>query len=113
MEHIVPRDKGGTSETNNLALSCQGCNNHKHTMTEAPDPATGDLAPLFHPRWQRWSDHFAWSDDYTFVLGLTAIGRATIERLQLNREEVVRFRRVLYAVGEHPPPDSPVDDELS
>jgi 5-methylcytosine-specific restriction endonuclease McrA len=28
-EHIVPRSAGGESELNNLALACQGCNNHK------------------------------------------------------------------------------------
>ena len=103
VEHVVPRDKGGTNDADNLALSCQGCNNHKHTSTEAPDPAMQDLAPLFHPRQQRWDAHFCWSDDFTLVVGLTPTGRATVERLQLNRAEVVRFRRVLYAAGEHPP----------
>jgi hypothetical protein len=28
---------------------------------------------------------------------------AKVERLQLNREGVVNLRRVLYAIGEHPP----------
>jgi len=103
VEHILPRDKGGNSDLGNLALSCQGCNNRKHISTEAPDPLTKDLAPLFHPRQESWRDHFGWSDDFSRVLGLTPTGRATVERLQLNREEVVRFRRVLYTVGEHPP----------
>ncbi|MGE0083882.1 MAG: HNH endonuclease [Desulfococcaceae bacterium] len=29
IEHIIPADKGGKTESENLALSCQGCNNHK------------------------------------------------------------------------------------
>jgi hypothetical protein len=37
------------------------------------------------------------------MIGLTATGSATIEALQLNRSGLVNLRRVLYAVGEHPP----------
>jgi hypothetical protein len=48
-------------------------------------------------------DHFAWSDDFTLVIGLTPTGRATVEKLQLNRSGLVNLRRVLRAVGEHPP----------
>lgn len=31
IEHIVPLHKGGSSELENLAFSCQGCNGHKYT----------------------------------------------------------------------------------
>lgn len=59
---------------------------------------------LYHTRQQQWSDHFAWNDDdFTLIIGLTPIGRATVEVLQLNREGVVNLRRVLYAMGEHSP----------
>jgi len=105
VEHILAREHGGTNATNNLALSCQGCNGHKYTKREASDPATGVLVPLFHPRRQHWRDHFSWNEDFTLILGLTPTGRATEKALRLNREEVVRFRRVLRAVGEHPPPE--------
>jgi hypothetical protein len=94
VEHIVPRASGGGNEPTNLALSCQGCNNLKYISTEAPDPITGILAPLFHPRRHRWSEHFAWSEDFTLMVGRTPTGRATIERLQLNREG---------AISRHPP----------
>jgi hypothetical protein len=40
------------------------------------------------------------------IIGLTPIGRTTVEALQLNREGVVNLRRVLYAMGEHPPAES-------
>ena len=102
IEHIVPRSRGGRSALSNLAFSCQGCNNRKYTQIEALDPVTGDHVALYHPRRHRWSDHFAWNEDYTLVLGLTPIGRATIERLHLNRTGVINLRRVLYSVGEHP-----------
>jgi hypothetical protein len=42
-------------------------------------------------------------DDATQILGMTAIGRATVEALQLNREALVALRRVLVRAGEHPP----------
>ncbi len=64
VEHIVPRTAGGDDDTDNLALACQGCNNRKYTSTEAVDPVTGRTVPLYHPRRQRWSEHFAWSDDF-------------------------------------------------
>ena len=49
IEHIAPRARGGTSDPTNLALSCQGCNNRKFTATDAIDPSTGELAPLYNP----------------------------------------------------------------
>jgi hypothetical protein len=103
VEHIVPRVKGGKTTLDNLALSCQGCNNSKYTKTEGLDPTTREKVPLFHPRQQIWQEHFAWSTDYTKIIGLTPTGRATVDELNLNRSGVVNLRRVLYASGEHPP----------
>ena len=103
VEHVVPRNRGGDSIEANLALSCQGCNNHKYNKTEGVDPISGATVALFHPRSDQWSAHFAWSHDATHVLGLTPTGRATVTALRLNREGLVNLRRVLYAAGEHPP----------
>lgn len=103
IEHIIPRSKGGTTVAHNLALSCQGCNNHKYNKIQAHDPVTGEIVSLFHPRQQSWQDHFAWNEDYTVIIGLSPSGRATVEALKLNREGLVNIRRILYAMGEHPP----------
>jgi hypothetical protein len=103
IEHITPRSLDGETAPDNLAVACQGCNNHKYNKTEGRDPVTEESAPLFHPRRQRWRDHFAWGEGYTLIIGLTPTGRATVETLRLNREGLVNLRRVLYAVGEHPP----------
>ncbi|MBI3757151.1 MAG: HNH endonuclease [Deltaproteobacteria bacterium] len=102
-DHITPRSLGGLTAIDNLALSCHGCNQHKATRTSASDPVTDLTVALFHPRQQRWEEHFAWNDDFTFMIGLTPIGRATIAALQLNRPGLVNLRRALYAIGEHPP----------
>lgn len=103
LEHIVPVSEGGRDDSSNLALACQGCNNHKYTRTRGRDPATGKIAPLFHPRTEHWRDHFIWSHDFIRIIGLTPTGRATVEALQLNRQGLMNLRRVLYLAGEHPP----------
>ena len=103
IEHIVPIQKGGPTTLENLALSCQGCNGHKSVKTEGLDPVSRDLVPLYNPRTHRWKDHFTWNEDFARILGLTEIGRATIETLHLNREGLVNLRQILYARGEHPP----------
>jgi hypothetical protein len=102
-EHIVARSEGGKTNPANLAWACQGCNNHKYNKTWAWDPVTGNIVSLFHPRQQRWSDHFIWNEDGTFILGLSPCGRATVESLLLNRKGLVNLRRILFAVNEHPP----------
>jgi hypothetical protein len=103
IEHITARSKGGTNQLSNLAFSCQGCNNNKHVHIQGVDPASGETVLLFHPRLQRWRDHFTWNDDFTLVIGKTSTGRATVERLKLNRPGVVNLRRALGRIGEHPP----------
>ena len=103
IEHIAPRTAGGSDEPDNLALSCQGCNAHKHVKTHAPDPFDLSPAPLYHPRHDRWDDHFTWSADFTEIVGLTPSGRATVEALRLNRPNLKTLRAALFRLGEHPP----------
>ena len=104
VEHIVPRSRGGSHRTGNLAYSCQGCNSIKYISTDAVDPVSGERAPLYHPRQHQWRDHFTWNDNFTQIVGLTPTGRATIARLDLNRPNVMNLRRLLRDIGEHPPP---------
>jgi len=56
VEHITPVQAGGSSDPDNLAFACQGCNNHKYTRIEAVDPVTAKVVALFHPRRDRWRD---------------------------------------------------------
>ena len=93
IEHIIAKSQVGTTTLNNLAFACQGCNNHKYNKSEAQDPIGGEAIPLYHPRKQQWSTHFAWNDDFTLMIGLTPTGRATIEALQLNRPGIVNLDR--------------------
>jgi hypothetical protein len=103
IDHIQPVSRNGKTVSENLALSCQTCNNYKYTKTEAPDPVTNQIVPLFHPRQMLWYEHFTWSEDLTQMIGTTPIGRATIALLQTNRDGVVNMRQVLSILGYHPP----------
>lgn len=88
---------------NDLALACQGCNNHKYNHISGMDPISGEEVPLYHPRTDTWSEHFIWTADFSEIVGITARGRATVLRLRLNRPEVVALRKVLAAADLHPP----------
>jgi len=103
MEHIIPKSKGGKTEPENLALSCYGCNNHKYNNTHGVDITTGNTVQLYNPRIQKWNEHFIWNDDATKIIGLTTIGRATVDALKLNRQRLQNFRKLLFEAGEHPP----------
>ena len=102
-EHIIPSSKGGKDELDNLAWSCLGCNYHKFTATTAIDLVSEETVNLFHPRKDIWIEHFKWNEDYTQLIGLSAVGRATINRLKLNRTGLINLRQILRTVGEHPP----------
>ncbi|WP_439638206.1 HNH endonuclease [Spirulina sp.] len=102
VDHVVPRQQGGTDDLENLAWACFGCNGRKHTKTEGVDPQTQQRVTLFNPRQQQWSEHFTWCEDLQTVIGKTSYGRVTVAALSLNRLSVVNLRRVLMRVGEHP-----------
>jgi len=103
VDHILPRMLGGATTFENVCLACRPCNEFKSVLTEAVDPLTGELTPLFHPRQQSWKDHFGWSEDGSRVEGKTAVGRATVLVLQMNRTIIVVARRRWVSAGWHPP----------
>ena len=103
VEHIVPLVAGGASTIDNLCLSCYRCNEYKGPRQQAADPESGQAVALFHPRQQRWVEHFAWEENAAMMRGLTPCGRATIELLRLNNPWLVRARRIWMLVGLQPP----------
>jgi 5-methylcytosine-specific restriction endonuclease McrA len=60
VEHVTPTSQGGLSELSNLAWACPGCNLRKGDRTAVPDPDSLVSVPLFHPRNDRWPEHFHW-----------------------------------------------------
>jgi len=104
IEHLLPQAKGGSDDETNLWLACSVCNKHKSDKTSAADPETGETVPLFNPRTQNWFEHFQWSKDGLRVIGLTSIGRATVEALHLSDDPRVLVVRSNWArAGWHPP----------
>jgi hypothetical protein len=103
VDHIVPRKSGGRTEFGNLCYACHRCNEFKGAATEVKDPLTDSRVPLFHPRRQRWHDHFYWHDTGFRIGALTAVGRVTIIALKLNNEVIINARRNWVSAGLHPP----------
>lgn len=105
IDHIQPKSRGGSDHPDNLAFACLICNRNKYNIIEALDSLTNRYVALFNPRQHRWQDHFRWNDNCTLVIGITAIGRASINVLKLNRLEAINLRAILFERGEHPPED--------
>lgn len=103
LDHILPQVLGGETVSENLCLSCIGCNGHKHVHTVGIDADSGREFPLFHPRKQKWDEHFQWDATKIKLTGLTPTGRATIQRLRINREDMLISRQHWLKAGWHPP----------
>ncbi len=103
LDHIIPSAAGGPTEEYNLWLACRRCNEFKGIQTQACDPETGKTVKLFNPRRQIWSEHFAWSEDGTEIIGKTSCGCATVTALKMNNPEIVVSRRLWVSVGWWPP----------
>jgi hypothetical protein len=103
LDHITARQHDGETSLDNLALCCLECNSRKGTNLTGIDPESRQITPLFHPRKDKWNDHFAWRGGY--LVGLTAIGRATIAVLDINRPPRVAVREALIDEGVFPPTD--------
>lgn len=106
IDHIIPEAQGGSSNEENLWLACPLCNASKSDRVMVLDSETSVTVPLFNPRQDIWIDHFRWLEDGTIIHGLTAIGRATVETLNMNHPDVVVARQLWVTAGWHPPPDS-------
>lgn len=103
LEHIIPKARGGSDDEENLWLACRLRNETKGILIEAADPQTAVTVPLYNPRTQVWTDHFAWDEQGTRIIGLTAVGHATVRALSLNGELRVRARAIWAEAGYHPP----------
>ena len=79
-------------------MACGYCNRHKGPNIAGLDPETGSLVPLYHPRNDRWDDHFEWNG--TMLVGRTPIGRATVFLLAVNDWQRIELRDNLESLGQ-------------
>lgn len=93
LEHIIARKHRGLSREENLCLACIDCNQFKGPNIAGLDPLSDELTRLFHPRTDTWEEHFRW--DRFRLTGLTAIGRTTIDVLNINEPERVALREFM------------------
>lgn len=98
VDHVLPKKHGGNSDESNLALACYRCNLHKGPNLAGIDPESGEMVALFNPRRQPWSEHFVRIG--ALIVGLTSIGRTTIQVLAMNAPERRELRERLIENGE-------------
>lgn len=100
MDHIISRKHGGSSELENLAFACACCNASKGSdiATLAGNPPR--LTRLFHPRQDRWLEHFQLLGSVIHPAG--RIGEATVKLLRLNDPSRIEEREVLSKAGRYP-----------
>jgi hypothetical protein len=92
VDHVVSRKHGGTSAFDNLAYACILCNRYKGSDVASINPKTGEAVRLFHPRQDRWTDHFRLDAD--FIEPLSEVG-SVARLLRLNAAERLAERRLL------------------
>ncbi len=93
----MAKKHGGQTSPENLAYACFYCNTFKGPSVAGVDPQDGEIVRLFNPRADDWGQHFRW--EATLLLGLTAIGRVTIQVLRINQGEALAARRLFVAEG--------------
>jgi 5-methylcytosine-specific restriction endonuclease McrA len=57
-DHVVAEKHGGATELENLCWACFRCNSHKGPNLAGLDERTGEMARLFNPRADVWTEHF-------------------------------------------------------
>src|SRR5437867_3650299 len=78
VEHIIPSSRDGSDDEANCALACRSCNLYKSDQIDGLDEPTKEVVRLFHPRQDRWDEHFRIEGESGTILGLTSTGRATV-----------------------------------
>jgi len=99
VDHIIPRQHGGTDAEDNLALCCVVCNRYKGPNLATLDQDTGELVGFYHPRRHTWETHFRLKDGK--IEGLTPEGRATVFIFRFNDDVRVAQRQALMRHGRY------------
>jgi hypothetical protein len=97
IDHVIALKHGGRSTLDNLAYSCAVCNKRKGSDVASYDSLTDRVVPLYHPRRDRWAEHFRL--DGPRIVPLSPRGRVTVELLRLNRASRIAERSLLLEAG--------------
>jgi hypothetical protein len=102
VEHIIPLMRDGADAADNWALACRACNVRKGAHVEHADPVTHAIVRLYHPRREPWHDHYHIDTDTGVIEGRSAIGRATLARLEMNSPAQCAARQHWIRLGVFP-----------
>jgi len=97
VDHVIAQKHGGQSTLENLAFACFECNRYKGRDVASFDPQNGQLTALFHPRQQKWAEHFCY--EVGGIIPLTPAGRVTVFLSRLNEPTRVQERVALQLTG--------------
>lgn len=93
VEHIVPLSQNGKTKSENLALACRACNIYKSDFLNGLDENGAETERLFNPRKDAWEENFFVDLENFTILGLSEIGKGTINRLRLNNPLQIQARK--------------------
>lgn len=85
-DHFQPRSRGGSEAPDNLVYCCHACNEFKADHWEEAAPER-----ILHPLRDNYAEHFQLDDDGR-LRALTETGTFHLERLRLNRPQLVTVR---------------------
>ena len=96
VDHYQPRSKGGSDNFSNLVYCCPACNRFKGNYWNPSSPLR-----VLHPHRDNPSEQFR-EGEHGLLIPLTETGKFHVERLQLNRPQLVaqRLRRKREAEAE-------------
>lgn len=96
VDHFHPRSRDGAHEPDNWVYCCHACNDFKGHYWQPDSPRR-----ILHPLRDNLAEHVVERDDDT-LYALTETGTFHIQRLHLNRPELVacRLERRLIAVAQ-------------
>ena len=100
IDHIIPEKHRGETIESNLCYACFDCNRFKGSDFASFDPDSNEVALLYHPRQDRWADHFVF--DSAKIIPLTATGRVTEFVLKLNEPKRLAIRQRLFRLKRFP-----------
>ena len=73
------------------------CNSYKGPNIAGLTSDSQKLPRLFHPRQDRWEDHFVFQGPE--IVGISDIGKTTVKLLQMNHADYIALRESLIAEG--------------
>ncbi len=91
IDHFHPLAAGGSDEIDNLVYACTACNRFKGDYAAGPDVV--ESLRLLRPQQDDLSAHLAETIQGRLV-GLTARGWFHIQRIHLNRPQLIEMRRL-------------------